>query len=138
MISFVLDASAALTWCFCDEATNASHQLLDRAAREPFAVPAIWPGEVANALLMGERRGRMSSEDVASALALLGQLDAQVDTLPTLAVFSAVLNLARAHGLTVYDAFYLELAIRKRLKLASLDKKLRAAATDCSIALMPA
>ena len=96
-------------------------------------VPGIWWYELRNALIVNERRGRLSAEDTRATLADLDEMniaaDARHDT-PT------VLGLARRHELSVYDAAYLELALRRGLPLASLDRRLSQAATASGASLM--
>ena len=120
MTAFVLDASIALSWCFADEATPATDALLDRLADEEAAAPALWRLEVANALAMAERRGRLSVVGLTRSVSLLQQL----------------VDLARAERLTVYDAAYLELALRLGLPLASKDAKLRKVGAGLGLALL--
>jgi predicted nucleic acid-binding protein len=91
-------------------------------------VPAIWHLEVANALLMGERRKRSTRADTATWTAFLATLPIDVDNETPGRAWDEVLDLARAQNLTSYDAAYLELAIRRGLPLATLDDKLRMAA----------
>ncbi len=110
-----------------------SRHLRFRAAHEPFAVPALWLSEVANGLVMGERRGRIARKAVEEALALLRGLSFVIDHAPSETVLGPVLAIARQERLTVYDASYLELAIRRHLPLATLDKALGASAGRCGV-----
>jgi predicted nucleic acid-binding protein len=125
MAEFVLDASLALAWYFKDEADPYA----DAVAAARAAVPLIWPLEVANALLMGERRQRSTEAQAAKWLTYLGFLPIAVDDETNDRAWGEVLSLARAHRLSAYDAAYLELALRRGLPLATLDDKLKAAAS---------
>ncbi len=128
MIRFVVDASTALSWCFPDEA--AAFPTEEAMA----TVPAVWPLEVANGLLMGERRGRITLAQVTRlAELLLAALEVQVDHASD--AFKDVLPIAREHRLSVYDAACLELAIRRDLPLATGDGKLADAARKCGVEL---
>ena len=133
--TFVLDCSVAGAWCFRDEADPYAEAIADRFPRVQAVVPPIWPLEIANALLMGERRKRSTPADTTHWLRFLDGLPIQVDDEPTSRVWSDVLSLARAQGLSAYDAAYLELALRRSLSLAALDRKLKDAARAVGVAL---
>ena len=98
-------------------------------------VPTIWPLEVANAALMGERRKRLDEARSTRFFALLGGFPITVDDGTSGKAFGDIAHLARTHGLTTYDAAYLELAIRMGLPLATLDEKLKAAAMAVGVRL---
>ena len=133
----VLDASVALAWCFPDESTPAAEKLLDFMADGANAVvPAIWPFEVANALLTAERRKRFSMAQVTAALSNLTLLPIAIDAVHVESVFGDVLAVARQGQLTEYDAAYLELALRETLPLATLDDQLRRAARNAGISVV--
>jgi predicted nucleic acid-binding protein len=135
-MSFVVDASIALAWHFEDEVSEYADRILDRLREDRAAAPSIWPLEVANALLVAERRGRLSPARVARAVELLLELPVSIhDTAADLAL-GPVLDLARTHGLSAYDAAYLELAMREGLPLATQDEALRAAAQRVGVPLM--
>ena len=136
MTAFVLDASVALAWCFADEATPATDVLLDRLADEDAVAPALCGLEVANALTMAERRGRLSVAGLTRSVSLLQRLAVAIDPEGSDRAFREVLDLARSERLIVYDAAYLELALRLGLPLASKDAKLRKAATGLGVALL--
>jgi predicted nucleic acid-binding protein len=126
-VSLVLDGSATLAWLYPDEATNAILAVFDEVIRSGAAVPYLWRIEVANSLTMSVRRGRITAEERESSLADLGQLRIGIDR-ETEYVWTDALRLADFHSLTVYDATYLELAVRLSLPLATLDEDLRTAA----------
>lgn len=110
-----------------------AERVLDALASDHALAPSIWWFEIRNVLIVNERRGRIDAAASARALALLRRLPITPDANPAEA---ALLDLARRHGLTVYDAAYLELARREQLALASLDKELRAAAGSEGIVLL--
>lgn len=124
-MGLVLDASVAACWLLPDEehatADNAKELLLTERAQ----VPSLWWFEIRNLLLVAERRNRIDSEWTATSLTLLA---ASPIDLNENAGDDALLDLARRHKLTVYDAAYLELALRRKLPLATLDVALIAAA----------
>ena len=123
---FVLDASVALAWVFEDEQTPAARRVLLRLGAEAALVPAQWEFEVANALLTGERRGRMGPAQVERSVALFAALPIEVDREPV--DLSRLISVARRHGLSAYDASYLDLAAREGVPLATLDSAMAAAA----------
>jgi predicted nucleic acid-binding protein len=135
--AFVLDTSIAVAWCFEDEADPAVDALLDGLKARGGIVPALWPLEVTNVLLQAERRRRITTATVDGRLAAFEALPIAVDTSSWLRTGTTVLALARLHGLTTYDAAYLELAIRQRLPLATKDKALRRASQAVGIATLP-
>ena len=137
MSAFVLDCSVAVAWCFADEASPATDAVQDRLRSEGAVVPGIWNLELVNVLLQAERRGRIQPADVERRLSLFGQLPIAVDTETSVLAGSAILALARAHGLTSYDAAYLELAVRRALPLATRDRSLIAAARKVGIPTLP-
>ena len=132
---FVLDNSISITWCFEDEADSYADAVLDRLPDARAVVPALWPLEVANALLMGERRKRTTEAKVTRWIDFLAALPIAVDRATNAHAWGNTMSLARAHGLTAYDAAYLELAIRRGLPIATLDAKLKAAAETVGIGL---
>lgn len=136
-MSFVIDASIVLAWALPDEAVDGVNAILRRSTEATFWVPGHWRAEVANALLMSERRNRISLEGVARLAVVIEALDVAVDHEGMCDVLRRVMPLARAHGLTVYDALYLELAERTGLPLASLDGDLLTAAAEVGVKTLP-
>ncbi len=131
---FVVDASVTMAWCFEDEATEATDAVLDRLRSERALVPAIWPLEVANVLLVAQRSGRVSEAQIGRFVRLLAQLPVDVDeTGPDIA---SLVALGRTHALSSYDASYLLLAERAGLPLATLDEPLTRAATRAGVPLL--
>src|SRR5207253_1779150 len=108
----VLDASVALAWCFDDESSPFADRVADHLRSNIALVPAIWPFEVGNALVAAERRGRLSEADRPRLAELLAALPIEVEGLALAQTLGPVTDLARPHGLSVYDAAYLELAQR--------------------------
>lgn len=133
--AFVLDASVALSWMFEDEKNAYAERILDSLAEKSAAVSDLWALEVANALMVAERRKRLTAKASEECLLLLSTLDIQSYPTPMGAVFSHLHRVARTHGLSVYDANYLYLAQHLRLPIATLDKQLRAAARHSNIPL---
>ncbi len=134
--SFVLDCSITMTWCFPDEATPASSRVQDRLAEETALVPAHWFLEVANVLVMAEKRRRIAPAVSEKFLDLLGTMDIEVDHEAPVRAFEALLPMCRRYGLTSYDAAYLDLAARRRVPLSTLDSNLRSAARRAGIGLL--
>ncbi len=130
---FVLDSSVALAWLFLDEQNPYADAIIGGLPGLEMLVPRLWHLEVANVLLVGERRGRSSQVDTVSWLGFLSGLPILVDGGTETRAWSDTINIARQHGLTVYDAAYLELALRESLPLASLDAKLETAATAVGV-----
>ena len=128
MKEFVLDCSATLPWVFASEATPGTDVLLDELTAGGKAwVPALWHLELGNVLLSAQRRGRIDRAGIEGFLAALGVYDIEVDGETMALAWSKTLALAESFGLSVYDAAYLELALRRGLPLATLDSALRVA-----------
>jgi len=132
---FVLDASVALAWCFRDERNAYAHRVLRRLDDEPAVVPNIWLLEVANGLLIAERRGRLSRAEVTQVGGVIADLPITWRETSLEQALGSVLDLAGTHELSAYDAAYLELAMREGLPLATQDNALRAAAKRVGVAL---
>jgi predicted nucleic acid-binding protein len=135
-VSLVLDASLALAWYFQDEATPATDRILDRVAENGAVVPALWRLELANGLQVAVRRGRISTAYRDGSLADLTQMQIETDLETDMHAWSATLRLAEKHNLTLYDASYVELAQRRRLPLATLDREMRRAADELALAVL--
>lgn len=132
---FVLDCSVTMAWCFEDEASPYADSVQDSLKTVRAVTPCIWPLEVANVLIVGERRKRLDEARSTRFLAMLNGFPIAVDDGAMSRAFSDIAHLARAHQLSAYDASYLELAIRRGLPLACLDGKLKAAAQAAGVAL---
>lgn len=137
MSRFVLDCSIAMAWCFADEADAVADAVLDRLSEDVAVAPSIWPLEVANVLLVAERRGRINSADAARFLDLLSALPITIDETTRERAWGPIAGLGREHGLSSYDAAYLELAMREGVPLASRHAKLRSAAEASGVPVMP-
>ena len=127
-MSLVLDSSVTLAWVYAGEITEAVRDVFNVVSENGAWVPGLWKLEVANILEMGVRRGRHDAAFRDSTLADLGRLPIRVDAETDRQAWGATLHLSERHGVTLYDAAYLELALRRELPLASLDTELRGAA----------
>jgi predicted nucleic acid-binding protein len=135
-VNLVLDSSAALAWIYADETTEAVRQVFEMVAENGALVPSLWRLEVANSLTVAVRRGRIGAEFRNAALADLALLDIATDAHTDAHSWTTTLHLADRFGLTLYDAAYLELAHRRSLPLASLDKELRDASRALGVPLL--
>jgi predicted nucleic acid-binding protein len=132
-MAIVVDASYVVGALLQDETSAPDGRSLHLVLGEAVIVPAHWPAEMGNALLVAHRRGRIGSEDLDEALSVLARLPVAVA--PAGTSLRPATALARRHGLTLYDALYLDLAVREAARLASLDRRLRAAAAREGIPL---
>jgi len=135
-VSFVLDRSVTLAWCFDDERTDATDALLEQVVEAGAEAPSLWPLEILNALWMAERRGRIDADRRLRLAGLLHDLPVNLDADTASQAWVATSRLAARRRLTIYDAAYLELAQRLKLPLATLDVDLRAAAGMLGIELL--
>jgi predicted nucleic acid-binding protein len=122
---FVVDASVAACWLMPDERHPFANAAFARIASDPAIAPVLWRFELRNLLMVNERRGRLDAAKTARALRLLRALPITIDSAED---EDTLMELARQHRLTVYDAAYLELALRRGLPLATLDTALANAA----------
>jgi predicted nucleic acid-binding protein len=134
---FVLDASVALSWCFPEETSTYSDEILRRLGRDQALVPALWPFEIANVMLVGERRGRLTMNQAELFAHYLQTLPILLDEVDSARVLGTIRVLGRAHRLSSYDAAYLELALRQMVSLATQDTRLVAAANEAGVARLP-
>jgi predicted nucleic acid-binding protein len=132
-MAFVLDASVAIAWVVASQATSYTRRIRLRAKREPYHVPAIFAAEVANVLVVLERRGILTEQGSEAAADVLGRLEPVVHDL-TLGI-SQLRAVARQFRLTAYDAIYLALGIELRLPIACGDRPLKAALRPAGIKL---
>ncbi|NJM23232.1 MAG: type II toxin-antitoxin system VapC family toxin [Richelia sp. SM1_7_0] len=135
-MQFVLDCSVAISWCLVDENNDYADGILAMMPDSEAFVPLIWSLEIANVLLVAERRNRITTEQSSEAIALLQSLLIQVDMATDAFALGAILELGRREALASYDAAYLELAMRLGLPLATTDTRLAEAATRCGVALV--
>ena len=132
----VVDASVALAWCFEDELSDYAEKVLATVNEDGAVVPEIWPLEVANGLLLAERRERFTHSDTVRGVELLLDLNVEVEEPHISSVLATVLPLARSQGLSAYDAAYIAIAERRRLGLATLDRRLRQVAEAVGVPLV--
>jgi len=132
-MAFVLDCSMTMAWVFSDEANEFTEALRESLLKENAVAPVLWPIEVGNVLLVAMRRGRIAREDWVRIRDDLGALPIDIDPDSYERVLDTVLPIADEYGLSVYDAMYLELALRRGLPLATLDRKLIEAANTAGI-----
>ena len=137
MSRFVLDCSVAMAWCFADETDAVADSVLDRLSEDTALVPSVWPFEVANVLLVAEWRGRIKAADAARFLDLLSALPITIDETTRERAWGPIVSLGREHGLSSYNAAYLELAMREGVPLASRDATLCSAAEASGVPVLP-
>lgn len=135
---FVIDNSVVMSWCFKDEENQYADSVLDKLSKATGLVPAIWPLEVINVLLVAERRKRLSEADSVRFITLLSQLPIVVEYERPEQTMTDLLSLARVNNLSSYDATYMDLAMRKGVPMATLDKNLIKAAKAVNIKILQA
>ncbi len=126
-MAFVLDCSVTMAWIFPDEATETTQRLRESLIEGRALAPCLWPIEVGNVILVATRRGRVGLEEWPRIREFLDALPIEIDPVSAATTMGASLDLAHQHGLSLYDAMYLELAVRMRMPLATLDRALVAA-----------
>jgi predicted nucleic acid-binding protein len=135
--AWVIDSSVAIAWVHPSQATPETDGLLTEVdTGSKIIVPVLWFLEIANALLVLQRRKKITVNERKLALQILSELNPTVDEEGGGTVFGRVSEIAEKHGLSVYDATYLEIALRRKLPLASLDHALRTAAKRCSVKVL--
>jgi predicted nucleic acid-binding protein len=135
MSEVVLDNSVVIAWCFPDEKNSYAIKVLRSLASCTAIVPALWASEAANVFIVGERKKCSTAADTSIWTQFLAALPITIDNQNIGRLFNDVLNVARIHNLSAYDAAYLELAMRKAIPLATLDAKLKAAAKAAGVEL---
>jgi predicted nucleic acid-binding protein len=135
-LTLVLDASLALSWVLPGEETERTDRLHARVKADGAVASHVWRLEVTNILLQSERTKRIGPAETGRLMAIMEALPVAIDTTGLDQVFGRTVELARAHGLTTYDASYLELAIRSGLPLASNDTPLRDAAREIGVEVL--
>lgn len=133
-MTVVIDTSVTMAWCFEDETSSTADAVLDRLRDDDAVVPSLWRLEVANVLLVAERRGRISEAQAARFVGLLEQLPIRVDAEGT--DLTSVLGAGRRHVLSADDASYLVLAERLGAPLATLDGDLAAAGRAAGVTVL--
>lgn len=135
-MAFVVDNSVSMAWCFKDETTLYSEQILQRLQVEEALVPSIWPLEVINVLLTAERRNRITTAQADAFLEVLSELPINVEEIGWPQKTTALLLRGRSTGLTAYDSAYLDLALRAGCPLATQDNKILDAAAHLKVTLL--
>jgi len=131
----VLDASCAIGWMVDNPTPRLALRALQLLQSGSIGVvPDLWHYEITNALVVAERRGRVSAQVVSGHINDIERLAAFLEL--SAATPSSLVTAARQSGLSAYDAAYFELASRRNLPLATLDEKLRAAAQKSGIELI--
>lgn len=133
MTGVVVDASTALAWCFQDEISDYADSVLVSLEGKTILVPAVWSLEIANAILVGERKKRLRQPEIRRFTTLLESLSLVQEMRPVGENVSNVLPVAREYGLSAYDAAYLELSIRRGAAIATLDGRLQKAAKQAGV-----
>jgi predicted nucleic acid-binding protein len=137
-MTFILDCSVTITWFFKHEASPETDKLLDTLTGEDAAVvPQHWLLEITNVLLAAEASGKKKAAESAEFLALLGKVAIEPDSETGAYAATATIALGRKHQLTSHDAAYLELAMRRGVALATLDRNLRKAAAAEGVPVLP-
>lgn len=134
---FVVDASITLTWCFEDESTETTDAVLRRLFLEGGIAPAHWPLEVANSLRSADRRGRLNDAAMSRARSILADLPIEVVPVE-LSTALGVIDSAKKHDLSVYDATYLDLADVRGIGLATVDGRLADACRSVGVQVIAA
>ena len=134
----VLDASLMLAWLLSEPSLKSRPQLQAILTQETLLVPAHWPAEIGNALLVNARRGRIANEDLGGMLVNLTTFGVSPQKPPETEDFGPLLRFAQAHRLTFYDAIYVQLALETESTLATLDEEMRTAAIRLGLTLLPA
>ena len=135
-MTFVVDASVALAWCFEDEESVAAYRVLARLESDAAVAPPIWPLEVANGLRSAERRGRIDEREMPGLVRLFTTLPIEVEAVGLVRTLGDVLPMARSLGLSTYNAAYVDLALRRGLPLATADEYLAQAAEAAGVELV--
>lgn len=136
MPALVVDASIALAWCLDDEHRDDADRALEVVAVDGAVVPAVWPLEMANGLRSAERRGRLAAADLPRLRLLLEALPIVIDRTDLATAIGGIVDLARAHDLSAYDASYVALALGHDLPMATSDERLRAACERAGVRLL--
>jgi predicted nucleic acid-binding protein len=134
----VLDASLLVAWLLEEDAAASAPTLADILQNDTLVVPAHWPAEIGNALLVSLRRGRLPSDRLEMILEECAEFDVAIEEPIPINRISALAHLASAQNLTFYDATYVQLALERAAPLGTLDRDMRSAAGRLGIRLFPA
>jgi predicted nucleic acid-binding protein len=133
-MDWVVDSSIALAWALPDETSKEADRFLNRiSTRGVLWVPALWWYEIANALLVAQRRKRLGETEKIRLIELYGKLPVQTDVALDSDTMWRLQTFAVEYNLSAYDAAYLELAQRRGLGLATVDRSLRSAAQKAGV-----
>ena len=133
--NFILDCSVTMAWCFEDEITDYSENVFNALITAKAIVPSFWTLEVANVLLLAQRKKRISHIKATEFKSSLNLLPIQVDHSTAHRAMNSIMEIAEETNLTIYDATYLELALHTSLPLATLDQDLKKAARKMRVKL---
>jgi predicted nucleic acid-binding protein len=133
----VVDTSVTLSWALEDEASPETDRLLEALLQDTMHVPSLWALEVCNALVMAQRRGRLSPADYLRFLDIVDGLPIAIDETSVIRALTTVLEIATSQRLTAYDTAYLELAFRLGVPLATKDQRLVEAARQLGLRVIP-
>lgn len=134
LTDFVLDASATMVLVMDDEPEGPVMPIVHALAAGDPLVPMLWDFEVASALMLARRTGRLDDEELARSMHTIGVMGCERDREPP--DIALLIATADAHGLTAYDASYLALALRRGVPLATVDRALVRAAEECGVPLV--
>jgi predicted nucleic acid-binding protein len=135
--AWVIDSSVGFAWIHPNQATPETEHLLEAVEEgATIVVPVLWFAEIANSLLVLQRRKKLTAEERKAALDILSKMSFTIDEEAGRAAFAKTSELAEKYGLTVYDATYLEVALRRKLPLASRDDALNSAARKCGLKVL--
>jgi len=138
MTSMVVDCSVTMAWCFEDECDDYADAVLASLSENQAVVPSIWPLEVANVILVAERRRRLKKADSARFLELLAALPISMEEIVREHALAPILALGRELNISSYDAAYLELAMRLGIPLATRDASLKVACSKSGVPIFKA
>jgi predicted nucleic acid-binding protein len=133
---FVVDASVVLAWSFADEHSDEADAAIDRLLGDGGIAPAHWPLELAQAIASAERRNRIRSTEIPELRALITALPVDLAMIDLEGAVDRLVDLARTHGLSVYDAAYVDLALSRGLGLATIDERLAAVCRTVGVPLI--
>jgi len=135
-MTFVLDCSTAMAWCFQNEGSDYADRILDRLNHSSAVAPAIWALEVTNVLLVAQRKKRINRAGSERFLSRLRTLPIRMDEETSLRAWTDILPLAARLSLSSYDAAYVELALRFDIPLATFDHRLRECARKAGVEVL--
>lgn len=133
----VVDASVMVAWLMNEPHMSLNDDIYDLLATERIIVPAHWPAEISNAMVVNIRRGRLSLDDQSAMLRRIATLDLDVQPHADSAAIDRTVRFAIQEGLTAYDAVYVMLARDTGSSLATVDREMRTSARRLDVALLP-